>query len=54
MLLLTLTATTVKLNGNSYLLWAQSFRVFVGTQREVVHLLDGLPNTKDPSILIGM
>jgi len=35
-------ATTVKLNGTNYLLWAQSFRLFVGSQKKLKHL------TQDP------
>ena len=32
--------TTVKLNGFNYLLWAQSFRIFIGIQNKLAYLLD--------------
>jgi len=35
-------ATTVKLNGN-YLLWAQSFHLFVGSQKKLKHLAEDPP-----------
>ena len=35
-------ATTLKLNGNDYLLWAQCFRLFASSQKKLNHL------TKDP------
>lgn len=49
----TLTAITVKLNENNYLLWTQSFRVFVGTQRIIKHLFESLSNEKDLSMQIN-
>ena len=44
-----LMATTVKLNGNNYLLWAQSFKLFIGAQQKVQHLTDDPPNFNDPT-----
>lgn len=35
----TLTATIIKLNGDNYMLWSQSFHAFVRAQREIGHLL---------------
>lgn len=32
--LCTLVSTTIKLNGDNFLLWSQSFRVLVGTEKE--------------------
>lgn len=47
MLLRILTAITIKLNGINYILWFQSFRVLVGAQRKIEHLLDGPLDRKD-------
>jgi len=40
---------TVKLNGSNYLLWAQAFRIFIGTQNKLVHLLQPPPTDTDPT-----
>lgn len=48
------THTITTINDENYLLWSQIFRVFVGVQRIIRYFLDGLPNTKDHSILIGL
>ena len=32
--------TTAKLNGPNYLLWTQAFRIFVGAQNKLTHLLN--------------
>lgn len=45
----TLTATTVKFNGDNYLLQSQSFRVFVEEQRKIGHHIDEPLNVKDTS-----
>jgi len=37
--------TTVKLNGSNYLLWAQSFCIFIGAQNKLAYLLDPPPAT---------
>ncbi|XP_020266951.1 uncharacterized protein LOC109842493 [Asparagus officinalis] len=41
--------TTIKLNGAKYLLWAQAFRIFIGTQSKLPHLLASPPPTSDPT-----
>jgi len=39
----TIFGTTMKLNGSNYFLWAQAFRIFIGTQNRLTffsfHLL---------------
>jgi len=35
----TMLETIVKLNGFNYLLWAQLFRIFIGAQKKLAHLL---------------
>jgi len=47
MFLKSLAATIVKLNGTNYLIWAQSFRLFVGAQKKMKHLTNALSNTQD-------
>lgn len=37
-----LIAATIKLNCSNYLLWVQSFRVFVDAQRKIKYLLESL------------
>jgi len=37
----------VKLNGSNYLLWAQAFRIFVGAQNNLAHLLQSTPAATD-------
>jgi len=39
--------TTVKLNGSNYLLWAQTFHIFIGTQNKLAHLLQPPPADTD-------
>ena len=39
--------TMVKLNGSNYLLWAQAFRVFIGVQNKLAHLIQSLPAATD-------
>lgn len=46
--LCTLVSTTIKLNGDNFLLWSQYFRVLVGQKRKSGRLFDSLPNT-DPT-----
>ena len=41
--------STVKLNGNNYLLWAQSFHLFVGSQQKQQHLIDDLSAKDSPA-----
>ena len=41
----TILRTTVKLNGSNYLLWAQVFRIFIGAQNKLAHLLEPTPTT---------
>jgi len=45
----TMLGTTVKLNGSNYLLWAQVFRIFIGAQNKLAHLLFDPPATSDPT-----
>jgi len=40
---------TVKLNRSSYLLWAQAFCIFIGTQNKLAHLLQPPPAIMDPT-----
>jgi len=35
----TILGTTVNLNWSNYLLWAQTFRMFIGAQNKLVYLL---------------
>jgi len=39
----TILGTTVKLNGSNYLLWAQTFRIFISAQNKLAHLLQPPP-----------
>jgi len=41
--------TTVKLNGSNYLLWAHVFRIFIGAQNKLSHLLQPPPAITDPT-----
>ena len=41
----------VKLNGSNYLLWAQAFRIFIGAQNRLDHLLQNPPATSDPTYM---
>jgi len=45
----TILGTTVKLNGSNYLLWAQAFRIFIGAQNKLAHLLKPPLADKDPT-----
>ena len=45
----TMLETTLKLNGSNYLLWVQEFRIFIGTQKKLAHLLQASPATTDPT-----
>jgi len=45
----TMLGTTIKLNGSNYLLWAQTFRIFIGAQNKLAHLLQDPPATLDPT-----
>ena len=45
----TMLGTTVKLNGFNYLLWAQAFRIFIGAQNKLAHLLQASHATTDPT-----
>ena len=50
----TILGTTVKLNGSNYLLWAQTFRIFIGVQRKLAHLLQNSHATSDPTYIIWL
>ena len=39
--------TTVKLNGSNYLLWVQTFRIFIDAQNKLACLLEPPPATTD-------
>jgi len=39
----------VKLNGSNYLLWAQAFRIFIGPQNKLAHLIQPPPADTDPT-----
>ena len=43
----TVLGTNMKLNGSNYLLWAQAFRIFIGAQNKLGHLLAPPPATTD-------
>ena len=45
---------TVKLNGSNYLLWAHAFRIFIGAQNKLAHLLQAPPATTDPTYVIWL
>ena len=45
----TMLGTTVKLNSSNYLLWAQAFRIFIGAQNKLAHLLQVPPTNTDPT-----
>lgn len=47
----TFTITTIKQNGDNYLLRDPLFSVFVWAQRKNLHLVDCLPDVEDPSYL---
>ena len=41
--------TTVKLNRSNYLLWAHAFRILIGAQNNLTHLLQSPPAATDPA-----
>jgi len=41
--------TMTKLNGSNYLLWVQRFRIFIGAQNKLVHLLLDPSATSNPT-----
>ena len=43
----TILGTTMKLNGSSYLLWAQTFSIFISAQNKLAHLLQSPPTATD-------
>jgi len=45
----TMLGTTRKLNDFNYLLWAQEFRIFIGAQNKLAHLLQPPPADTDPT-----
>ena len=49
----TILGTTVKLNGSNYLLWAQTFCIFIGAQNKLDHLLESLPATTNLTYTTG-
>jgi len=51
MVLKSCVATTMKLNNTSYLLRAQSIRLFVSGQKKMKHLIEAFPDTQDYSWL---
>ena len=42
-----LSGTSEKLNGKNYLLWAQSFEMFLATHHKIKHSTQPPPNAKD-------
>ena len=42
-----LSGTSKKLNSKNYLLWSQSFEIFVAAYRKIWHLTHLPPNMKD-------
>jgi len=48
----TVLGTTVKLNGSNFLLWAQTFHIFIGAKSKLAHLLQSLPAATDPTYAI--
>ena len=50
----TMLETTVKLNDSNYLLWAQAFRIFIGAQNKLAHLLQAPPADTDPTYVIWL
>jgi len=48
----TVLGTTVKLNGSNYLLGAQAFRIFIGAQNKLAHLLQPPPAATNPLYVI--
>ena len=50
-ILKTMLGTIAKLNGSNYLLWAQAFRIFIGAQNKLAHLLQALPANTDPTYM---
>ena len=48
----TILRTTVKLNGSNYLLWAQTFYIYIGAQNKLAHLLQSPPAATDPTYVI--
>ena len=46
-LLKNLSGTSAKLNGKNYLLWAQSFEMFLAVHHKIKHLTEPPPNAKD-------
>jgi len=53
-ILKTMLENTVKLNGLNYLLWAQTFHIFIGTQNKLAHLLQAPPATTEPTYVIRL
>ena len=49
----TILGTTVKLNGSNYLLWAQTFCIFIGAQNKLDHLLESPPATTNLTYTTG-
>jgi len=45
----TMLGITVKLNGSDYLLWTQAFRIFIGAQNKLAHLLQLSHADTDPT-----
>ena len=45
----TVLGTKVKLNGSNYLSWVQTFRIFIGSQNKLAHLLQPPPIAIDPT-----
>ncbi|PIN11994.1 hypothetical protein CDL12_15397 [Handroanthus impetiginosus] len=39
--------TTVKLNGQNYILWSQAFKLFLGSQNKLAHILSSPPDKND-------
>ena len=42
-----LNSTSVRLNGQNYLLWSQAFETFLGVHRKICHLTHDHPDVKD-------
>lgn len=51
---ISLIGTTIKLNDSNYLLWDQSFKVFVGAWKNIMHLLEAPQNKKILPIQTGL
>jgi len=44
----------MKLNGSNYLLWSQAFRILIGAQNKLAHLLQSPLADTDPTYVTGL